>query len=108
MEAKMRAALLAAIVVALVQASASAPLEPKKVHFAACTAAGVEHGCIVARGDDGELYNVGGALPGLKAGQWLQGTAVITDRVSYCMQGRTVANFSPDSAQQSVTCATSR
>lgn len=87
--------------------SAAAPLEPKTVHFAVCTAAGVEHGCVVARGDDGELYNVGGALPGLRAGQWLQGTATITNRISYCMQGRTVANFTPDPAQQVHACQTS-
>ena len=72
---------------------------PKTVHFATCTTAGVEHGCVVARGDDGALYNVGG-----KPDQWLQGTANVTDRVSYCMQGRTIANFTPDPVQKPAAC----
>jgi hypothetical protein len=77
---------------------------PQKVHFAACTATGVEPNCIVARGDDGVLYNVGGALPGLEARQWLQGTAAVTDRITYCMQGRTIGDFTPDQKQSPARC----
>lgn len=73
----------------------------KTVHFATCTTAGVEHGCVVARGDDGALYNVSGTA---KAGQWLQGTASTSQRISYCMQGRTIANFTPDPAQKPTRC----
>lgn len=73
----------------------------KTVHFATCTTAGVEHGCVVARGDDGALYNVSGSA---KAGQWLQGTAAVSERVSYCMQGRTIANFTQDPVQKPGSC----
>jgi hypothetical protein len=100
----MRCILLCAGAVLLGQAVAADLPAPKSVHFAACTAAGVEHGCIVAKGEDGALYNVGGATPGLKAGQWLQGTAVVTDRASYCMQGRTISGFKPDPVQKPASC----
>lgn len=89
-----------ALLLVAAQAAAANPPAPKTVHFAACTAAGVEHGCIVARGDDGKLYNVTGVKPGLTAGQWLQGTARVTNRASTCMQGATIADFSPDAAHK--------
>jgi len=82
--------------------AAAAPREPKKVHFAVCTAAGVEPGCVVARGDDGVLYNVGST--GVRPGQWLQGTAFVIDRMSYCMQGRTIAAFTPDPIEKPRPC----
>lgn len=93
-----------ATVLLMLQTAAADPLAPKTVHFSTCTAAGVEHGCLVARGDDGALYNVTGALPGLKANQWLQGTAFVTNRASYCMQGATISDFKPDGAQKPGTC----
>lgn len=76
----------------------------KTVHFAACTMAGVEYGCVIAKGDDGVIYNVNNAAPYLKPNQWLQGTAFITDRASYCMQGKTIDNFVPDKDQKPVSC----
>ncbi len=85
----------------------AAPAEtptPRPVHFATCTAAGVESGCVVARGDDGALYNVTGALPGLKPGHWLQGTAKVTNRITTCMQGKTIGDFSPDVPQKPGAC----
>jgi hypothetical protein len=84
------------------------PLAPKPVHFAVCTQAGVEHGCVIARGDDGALYNVTGALPGLKPHDWLQGTASVSERVSYCMQGRTIAGFQRDQNQAAANCGAER
>lgn len=76
----------------------------KPVHFATCTQAGVEHGCVVARSSDGTLYNVTGAVRGLKPHDWLQGTAFISDRVSYCMQGRAITGFKPDQNQAAANC----
>lgn len=97
----MRAPWLCIIGLLAASSQAGDPPAPKTVHFATCTVAGVEHGCVVARGDDGALYNVTGTA---KPGQWLQGTARINDRVSYCMQGRTIAEFTPDAAQQHADC----
>jgi hypothetical protein len=91
-------------IVLLVVAAGADPMPSKPVHFAACAAAGVEHGCVVAKGDDGKLYNVTGAVPGLKAGQWLQGTAMMTNRASYCMQGATIDGFTPDAVQRPGMC----
>jgi hypothetical protein len=99
----MRMNLLAVIV--FFAGAAAADLPPAKtVHFATCTSAGVEHGCVIARGDDGQLYNVSGAVPDLKPGEWLQGSANVTDRASYCMQGRTIGNFTSDRDRNPVSC----
>lgn len=84
--------------------AAAAPRDSKTVHFAICTSAGVEPGCVVARGDDGALYNVG-KMP---AGRWLQGTATVTNRLTTCMQGKTIANFTPDPKQTPQPCAADR
>ncbi len=100
----MRSGVLFAATLLVMHAASADPLAPKPVHFATCTASGVEHACLVARGDDGALYNVTGALPGLKANQWLQGTAAVTNRASYCMQGATISDFKPDAAQKPGVC----
>jgi hypothetical protein len=92
------------LAVLILVGSAAFGAPPKPVHFATCTKAGVEHGCVVARGDDGEIYNVTGAVPGLKPHDWLQGTAAVSDRVSYCMQGRTISGFKPDQNQAAANC----
>lgn len=89
-------------IVALAASAQAADLPaPKTVHFSTCTVAGVEHGCVVARGEDGALYNVTGIA---EPGQWLQGKANINERVSYCMQGRTIAEFTPDPVQKQIAC----
>ena len=82
----------------------SATAVGKPVHFSTCTLAGVEHDCIIAKGDDGATYNVTGALPSLKAKQWLQGTGTVSDRMSYCMQGNTIEAFVPDNQQTHHDC----
>jgi hypothetical protein len=89
---------------ALAASSSAGVLEPKTVHFSTCTLAGVEHGCVVAKGDDGATYNVTGAVPGLKANMWLQGNAAVTNRASYCMQGATIDDFVPDKDQKQTSC----
>ncbi len=95
----------AAAVLALLAAPTLAGLlEVKTVHFSTCTLTGVEHGCILAKGDDGVTYNVTGAVRGLKPNQWLQGKAIITDRASFCMQGSTIDNFVSDKDQKQVAC----
>lgn len=98
--------LLTSLAVLLLFGSAAfgEPPTPKPVHFATCTKAGVEHGCVVARGDDGALYNVTGALSGLKPHDWLQGSAFVSNRVSYCMQGNTITGFKPDPMQAAANC----
>jgi hypothetical protein len=94
----------AAILALLAAPSLAGVLEVKTVHFSTCTLAGVEHGCVIAKGDDGVTYNVTGAVPGLKANQWLQGKAAVTNRASFCMQGSTIGNFVPDKDQKQVSC----
>lgn len=94
------------VLLAVIPAATAEPPAPKPVHFAVCTQAGVEHGCVVARGADGALYNVTGAVPGLKPHDWLQGTAFVSDRVSYCMQGHTITGFKPDQNQAAANCNT--
>ena len=76
----------------------------KSVRFSTCTEAGVEPGCIVAKADDGTTYNVTGARRSLKANQWLQGTGIVSNRVSLCMQGSTIDRFLPDRKQKPTAC----
>jgi hypothetical protein len=99
-----RISALIAIAVLAAGSASGGVLEPKSVHFSTCTQAGVEYGCIIAKGDDGLIYNVTGAVHGLKTNAWLQGTGVISNRASYCMQGNTIDNFVPDKDQNSRTC----
>jgi hypothetical protein len=99
-----RISALTAIAVLVASSASGGRLEAKSVHFSTCTQAGVEHGCIIARGDDGSIYNVTGTVQGLKANAWLQGTGVVSNRASYCMQGNTIANFVPDKDQNNKAC----
>jgi hypothetical protein len=95
------------LMVLVVAADCPAPEPPPPgtaVHFAVCTRAGTETGCVTASGDDGGLYVVSGVAPGIAAGQWLQGTASVTSRFTICMQGLAVEHFVPDPVQQPVTC----
>ena len=99
-----RISALTAFVILVTLSASGGVLEAKSVHFSTCTQAGVEHSCIIARGDDGLIYNVTGAVRGLKANEWLHGTGVVSYRASYCMQGNTIDNFVSDKDQNNRTC----
>ena len=84
-------------------AVACASADTKTVHFATCTFAGVEAGCIEAR-SDGVVYNVTSAHVGPNA--WLQGTGVASSNLSYCQQGAIISDFRPDPDPKPQPCAT--
>jgi hypothetical protein len=97
-------AIAALLTVVITLPAFAGTLSVRTVHFATCTQAGVEAGCIVAKGDDGKMYNVTSATRGVKLNRWLQGTGTISDRPSRCMQGSTIDNFIPDVKQKPGEC----
>lgn len=83
---------------------AGAAVGSNRVHFSTCTQSGVEAGCVVAKADDGRTYNVTSVRPVMKAGQWLQGTGTVKNRMSLCMQGSAISNFVLDREQKPIAC----
>ncbi len=83
-------------------AVAGATADTKTVHFATCTFAGVEAGCVEARSDR-VVYNVTAAHVGPNA--WLQGTGVLSTNLSYCQQGGVITDFHPDPDPRPQPCA---
>ena len=93
--------ILTAASLSLMLATSSVASAQGSVHFATCTRPGVEHGCVLAD-SGGTTYNVTAA--GVGPYKWLQGTGVVVNKVSYCMQGKIVDHFVPDKAQALVGC----
>jgi hypothetical protein len=94
-----RIALAVAAVLAACPSMAQKPKHPTpaagdQVELTGCVEVGVEANCKILK-SGGRTFNVSGL--GLNPGDYAHGTAKVVDRMSYCMQGISVADYKPDS-----------
>lgn len=73
------------------------------VHFEGCVRKGVENRCLVVE-SNGVTYNVTAGKAVLKIDQYAAGTGVVTDKVSFCMQGPVLDPITLDSKQPEKVC----
>lgn len=82
---------------------AKAPAVGTTMHFEGCIRKGVENKCLVVE-SNGVTYNVTSGKGVLRIDQYAAGTGVVTDKVSYCMQGPVLDPITLDSKQPDKVC----
>lgn len=84
-------------IAALACATGAFSAEAKEVTVSGCAIAGVEAGCIVIVNKQ-QAYNISSAKPTPKIGTYGTVTGVVSDGMSFCMQGVILkpASWAPD------------